>query len=64
MPFKKLVAEWQVSEDALVPVGTAIGAAHYVAGQRVDVTGWTKWKGFQVRGGGAGVGGESGSLWG
>ncbi|PNW88273.1 hypothetical protein CHLRE_01g022250v5 [Chlamydomonas reinhardtii] len=47
VPFKKLVAEWQVSEDALVPVGTAIGAAHYVAGQRVDVTGWTKWKGFQ-----------------
>ncbi|KXZ41646.1 hypothetical protein GPECTOR_343g86 [Gonium pectorale] len=47
LPFKKLVAEWQVSEDALLPVGTAIGGAHFVAGQRVDVTGWTKYKGFQ-----------------
>ncbi|GLC57031.1 54S ribosomal protein L3 [Pleodorina starrii] len=47
LPFKKLLAEWPVSEDALLPVGTHISAAHYVAGQRVDVTGWTKYKGFQ-----------------
>lgn len=48
LPFKKLMAEWPVSEDALLPVGTHIMAAHFVAGQRVDVTGWTKYKGFQV----------------
>ncbi|KAG2489376.1 hypothetical protein HYH03_012206 [Edaphochlamys debaryana] len=47
VPFKKLVAEWPVSPDALLPVGTRIGGAHFVAGQRVDVTGWTKWRGFQ-----------------
>lgn len=50
LPFKKLVAEWRVTPDALLPVGTHVGAAHYVAGQRVDVTGWTKFKGFQVGG--------------
>ncbi|GLI64732.1 hypothetical protein VaNZ11_008099 [Volvox africanus] len=47
LPFKKLVAEWPVSKDALLPVGTHITAGHFVAGQRVDVTGWTKYKGFQ-----------------
>ncbi|GFR48051.1 hypothetical protein Agub_g9885 [Astrephomene gubernaculifera] len=47
VPFKKMLAEWPVSGDALLPVGTHIGGGHWVAGQKVDVTGWTKWKGFQ-----------------
>jgi hypothetical protein len=36
----------QVSEDALLPVGTVIGASHFKAGQYLDVTGVTKGKGF------------------
>jgi len=47
VPAKEKLVEFQVSQDALLPVGTHITAAHYVAGQHVDVTGWTKWKGFQ-----------------
>jgi large subunit ribosomal protein L3 len=47
VPFKEKIVEFQVSRDAMLPVGTQITAAHFVAGQHVDVTGWTKWKGFQ-----------------
>lgn len=42
-----LQAEFRVSPDALLPVGTQLNAAHFVAGQFVDVTGVTKGKGFQ-----------------
>jgi ribosomal protein L3 len=35
-----------VSPDALLPAGTPITAAHFVAGQYLDVTGVTKGKGF------------------
>src|SRR3954453_12684182 len=44
-PKKKLV-EFRVSEDALVPVGSEITAAHFVSGQYVDVTGTSIGKGF------------------
>ncbi len=37
---------WQVSEDALLPTGTPLTAAHFVAGQYLDVYGVTKGKGF------------------
>ncbi|KAJ9526278.1 hypothetical protein QJQ45_009749 [Haematococcus lacustris] len=47
VPFKDQLVEFPVSPDSLLPVGTPITAAHFVAGQHVDVTGWTKWKGFQ-----------------
>jgi hypothetical protein len=47
VPFKAVVREFRVSPDALMPVGTPITAAHYVPGQRVDIQGWTKNKGFQ-----------------
>jgi len=47
LPFKKIMFACSVSQDALLPVGTPISAAHFVAGQHVDVTGWTKYKGFQ-----------------
>jgi large subunit ribosomal protein L3 len=43
---KKKLAEFRVSEDALVAVGAEITAAHFVAGQRVDVTGTSIGKGF------------------
>ena len=45
--LKKQVAEFRVaSEDALVPVGATISAEHFVAGQKVDITGHTQGKGF------------------
>ena len=43
---KAKLAEFRVSEDALVPVGAEITAAHFVAGQFVDVTGTSIGKGF------------------
>src|ERR1700691_4734153 len=43
---KAHMAEFRVSEDALVPVGAEITAAHFVAGQYVDVVGTSIGKGF------------------
>src|SRR5580700_10206166 len=43
---KAHLAEFRVSEDALVPVGAEITAAHFIAGQYVDVTGTSIGKGF------------------
>ncbi len=43
---KARLAEFRVSEDALVPIGAEITAAHFVAGQYVDVTGTSIGKGF------------------
>ena len=44
-PKKKLV-EFRVSPDALLEVGAEISAAHFVAGQFVDVVGTTNGRGF------------------
>jgi len=44
-PRRKLV-EFRCSEDALLAPGAVITAAHFVPGQKVDVTGTTKGKGF------------------
>jgi large subunit ribosomal protein L3 len=44
-PKKKLV-EFRVSPDALLEVGAQLSAAHFVAGQFVDVVGATKGRGF------------------
>jgi large subunit ribosomal protein L3 len=44
---KARVAEFRVSEDALLDVGAEISADHYVAGQIVDIQGVTQGKGFQ-----------------
>jgi large subunit ribosomal protein L3 len=44
---KAKVAEFRVSEDALLETGATIAADHFVAGQLVDVTGVTQGKGFQ-----------------
>src|SRR2546430_15749809 len=43
---KAKLAEFRASEDALVDVGVEITAAHFVAGQYVDVTGTSIGKGF------------------
>jgi large subunit ribosomal protein L3 len=45
-PYRKVV-EFRVSEDCLIPVGTALSAGHFVPGQYVDVQGTSKGKGFQ-----------------
>jgi large subunit ribosomal protein L3 len=43
---KARLAEFRVSEDALLEVGSEITAAHFVAGQYVDVVGISIGKGF------------------
>jgi len=43
---KAHMAEFRVSEDALVDVGAEITVAHFVAGQYVDVTGTSIGKGY------------------
>jgi large subunit ribosomal protein L3 len=43
---KKKLAEFRVSDDAVIPVGAEITADHFVPGQFVDVTGTSTGKGF------------------
>jgi large subunit ribosomal protein L3 len=43
---KRKLAEFRVTEDALIPVGAEITADHFVVGQFVDVTGTSIGKGF------------------
>jgi large subunit ribosomal protein L3 len=43
---KREVAEFRVSEDAMIPVGAEITADHFIPGQYVDVTGTSIGKGF------------------
>ena len=45
--LKKKVAEFRVeNEEGLLPVGATITADHFIAGQKVDITGHTQGKGF------------------
>jgi large subunit ribosomal protein L3 len=44
---KRQLAEFRVSEDMLIDVGAELTADHYLAGQKIDVTGVTVGKGFQ-----------------
>ncbi|HEY2825630.1 MAG TPA: 50S ribosomal protein L3 [Gemmatimonadales bacterium] len=44
---KRTVAEFRVSDDMLIDVGAEITADHFLAGQKVDVSGLTVGKGFQ-----------------
>ncbi len=45
--LKQKVAEFRVDgEDGLLPVGSHISAEHFIAGQKVDITGHTQGKGF------------------
>jgi large subunit ribosomal protein L3 len=43
---KRKLAEFRVSEDAVIPVGAEITADHFIVGQYVDVTGTSIGKGF------------------
>ena len=43
---KAKMAEFRVSEDAVLDVGATIGANHFVSGQKVDVVGVSQGKGF------------------
>ncbi len=43
---KAKLAEFRVSADNLIEVGTEISASHFVSGQLVDVTGISQGKGF------------------
>lgn len=45
-PYRKVV-EFRVDENCLIPVGTALTAAHFIAGSYVDVQATSKGKGFQ-----------------
>lgn len=44
---KKIIREFPVSSDALVPLGTQLSAVHFVPGQSVDVRAITRGRGFQ-----------------
>jgi large subunit ribosomal protein L3 len=44
---KKKLFEFQVTPDAVLPVGFEVTARHFLAGQKVDVVGTTKGKGTQ-----------------
>ncbi len=45
--LKRKVAEFRLdSEEGLLPVGARISADHFIAGQKVDITGYTQGKGF------------------
>ncbi|MDE7546648.1 50S ribosomal protein L3 [Acetobacter fabarum] len=43
---KKTVREFRVADDATLEVGAVLSASHFVVGQKVDVTGTSKGKGF------------------
>ncbi|GAN86691.1 50S ribosomal protein L3 [Komagataeibacter intermedius] len=43
---KKKLAEFRVADDAVLDVGASLSATHFVVGQKVDVTGTSKGKGF------------------
>ncbi len=45
-PYRKVV-EFRVDADCVIPVGTALNASHFIAGQFVDVQSTSKGKGFQ-----------------
>lgn len=44
---KKIIREFPVSPDALVPLGTKLSAMHFVPGQSIDVRAITRGHGFQ-----------------
>lgn len=46
--LKMKVAEFRLdSEEGFLPIGATISAEHFIAGQKVDITGHTQGKGFQ-----------------
>lgn len=49
VPLKQHLAEFPVTEDAILPVGAEVSVRHFRPGQYVDIAGITTGKGFQVR---------------
>jgi len=47
VPFKRRLSEFKVTPDCFLPIGTRIDCRHFVPGQKVDVQGTSKGKGFQ-----------------
>jgi len=43
---KQRLREFRVAEDAVLEIGATLSAAHFVVGQKIDVSGITKGKGF------------------
>jgi large subunit ribosomal protein L3 len=43
---KQRLREFRVAEDAVLEIGSTLSAAHFVVGQKIDVCGVTKGKGF------------------
>ena len=39
VPIKRKLSEFRITDDAYLPVGTALNAAHFVPGQYVDIQG-------------------------
>lgn len=46
LPLKRYLREFRVTGDAMLPLGTSISVRHFAPGQRIDVQGLTKGKGF------------------
>ena len=44
---KKILHEFKVTKDAIVPLGTKLSAVHFVPGQKIDAQSKTRGKGFQ-----------------
>jgi len=47
MEPKRILREFAVTQDAVLPVGTSLSSRHFVPGQRVDIQGRSQGKGFQ-----------------
>lgn len=47
VPLKRKLAEFKITEDCMLPVGTLLSASHFVPGQYVDISGTSIGKGFQ-----------------
>lgn len=47
VPPARTLTEFKVTKNALIPPGTQLCSRHFVAGQKIDVQGTTKGKGFQ-----------------
>lgn len=43
---KQRLREFRVADDAVLEIGATLSAAHFVVGQKIDVCGMTKGKGF------------------
>jgi large subunit ribosomal protein L3 len=43
---KQRLREFRVADDAVLEIGATLSAAHFVVGQKIDVSGVTKGKGF------------------